>query len=198
MEKDTIEFFNSVNKAECYLHNLKKTDNRSYLKLKEEAMLLEDDDSDLVLFDCVYTEELKVVRYTLLNIDTSNVSSDFDHGCKNLGGLRLRFWRDFLRGDASVAEELELLYLNYFTLFTGRTGGRVNEQMLLNTHYLEKQFLQEKLLSKTLTFNTQNVMTNYNISVVRVGDTQKVLLEKNNAYLEDQIKALGGPENATK
>jgi hypothetical protein len=192
MENEVIEFFNSVNKAECYLHHLKKTNISAYNKLKLEASPLETEEVDEDIFDCMFAEEPKLVRYVLNTVNTSHVDSSYDNALRKTKDLRLRFWRDLFRGDISVEPEKQLLYLNYFTLFAGRTGGASNIQMLENKEYLEDRFIKEKFLAKLLNFHSQTITNTYKMNVNRHGDTKRVLLENSNAYLEKQISTLLG------
>lgn len=192
METEVINFFNSVNKAECYLHQLKTTNVSAYNKLKLDAALLEHDSIDETIFDCVFSEDPKLVRLVMDTIGTSHIDSSYDNALRKIQGLKLRFWRDLFRGDISIEPEKKLLYLNYFTLFAGRTGGEPNIPMLEDREYLEGKFIKEKFLAKLLNFHNESVADTYKLSIVRQGDTKRVLLENSNAYLEKQISTLSG------
>lgn len=192
MEQIVLDFFITVNKAECYLHKLKAADVSSYNRLKLEASTLTHSEVDETIFDCMFSEEPKVVRYVMDTIDISKVDSSYENAKRKIEGYRLRFWRDIFRGDIKVDQEKELLYLNYFTLFAGRTGGPPNLKMLENREYLEDSFIKDKLLAKLLTFHSHSVGTNYRMNLIRQGDANRVLLENSNAYLEKQISALYG------
>lgn len=192
MEKEVIGFFNSVNKAECYLHQLKSKNISTYNRLKIEASSLEYAEIDEMIFDCMFSEEPKLVRYVLDTIDTTKVDSSFDNAMRKIDGLKLRFWRDLFRGDVEVDPQKELLYLNYFTLFAGRTGGAANIQMLEHKEYLEERFIKEKFLAKLFNFHSQPISNIYKINIIRQGDARRVLLENSNAHLEKQINSLSG------
>ena len=195
--QEVIQLFNNINKAECYLHTLKKKNNKDYKRLKVEAGLLEDSDTDKLIYDCTFVEEPKLVRHVINCLDVSNIDSSFDHGLRKIEGLEIKYWRDFLKGSAKVDPEDYLLYLNYFTLFSGRTGGEANIEVLENLDYLKDQFIREKKLAKLLTFDHKNINTIHSIKITRTGDLDRIILEKSNKALEDQINTLlRGEKNA--
>jgi hypothetical protein len=194
MNTEPLKFFGFVNETECFLYKLSKEDPKLYFRLRDEASLLEVEDRDYDIFDCVFTQDPRIIRHTWDTVEIPKTRSDFDLARERLGGERLRFWRDLLRGDVSVEAERELLYLNYFTLFAARTpkGSGIDINMLNNTHYLEGQFLREKELARALTLDPLKSGNSYTMEVVRVGDSQRAALEKNNLFLKERIKMLGG------
>ena len=84
------------------------------------------------------------------NIKEINCKTGYEHALKNITGYSLRFWRDFLKDGTGVNVEdeiLVLLYLNYFTLFAGRTGGKPNITMLENIEDFNETFISDKITS---------------------------------------------------
>lgn len=190
MINESIEFFNEVNKAECHILNLKRDNKAEYNRLRVEAASIEPQDIDEVIFDCVFVEEPWFVRYVLDNVDVSKVRSDYEIALKKTEGLKLRFWRDFLRGDEVVEEHEELLTLNYFTLYAGRVGrGPADTVSLNNFSGMKERFISEKNLAKIHTFYNESIV-NYKIPVERIGDVERSMLENSNTYLEAQIAKL--------
>lgn len=192
MIKESIDFFNKVNRAELYLARLKRHNLKEYTQLRTEAILHEIDDLDFSIYDCLFAEEVKLARYVMDNIDVSNIESDLDAGLSKVKGKKLRFWWDLFRGEPVVEESEELLYLNYFTLCAGRSGTNVDISRLEDLSYVAGQFIREKMIGKMMTLSPFEHTKPYFMNVVRLGDAQKILLEQSNSFLTQRINTLGG------
>lgn len=187
------DFFHSVSKAEYHLYLLTNKDKNAYLKLKHEALSLpEEDFLDGVIFDCSFVEEPRLIRHVLHTVDLTKTDSSFAHAKRSIEGHRLRYWRDFLKGEIEVEPDKYLTYLNFFTRFAARTGKGVDVKMLSDLEYLEGQFLRERMLAKSLTFNSDKVSKTYTLHFIRTGDIEKLALEKSNAFWTDKVNALQG------
>lgn len=189
--------FNYVSKAENYLKTAKFVDEITYFKLKKLCNELTDSAIDSTIYECAVYEESKLIRHVIENIDISKEVSNFEIALENLKGVKIKFWREFLKNGANVDSKLYFLYLIFFTCIMTRNTNEIDIASLESEEAIE-DFVLNNSLTILLDNNFDKLNTKHKITInKKINNKMLELINKNNS-INEKINKIEGELNEYK